>query len=196
LAPEADQSVRLSLARGSSCFTASSPHRWSVVWCSDPHSAEYGIYYIVKDVKGKDGSLQTGLAIVPPKAGDTEDSKVFIGLSREKSEWLAWMPQMVTHRNDEFVFELRTKGGSVELHSDGPDMKAGASLPHTYAPAERERQTKMLPTVSNDRRVPAAEVCPGWRKQCRSVLDDASSERVGHAAPGKDLGICQRARVE
>eukprot|EP01047_Picozoa_sp_COSAG01_P075105 COSAG01_NODE_12765_length_1689_cov_1.267296_2_plen_96_part_00 len=84
------------------------------MWRSDPHSAEYGIYYIVKDVKGKDGSSQTGLAIVPPKAGDDEPGKVFIGLSRDQSEWLAWMPQMVTHRNDEFVFELRSKGGSVD----------------------------------------------------------------------------------
>ena len=77
---------------------------------------EWGLFYIIK----KDKEATWGLSINDEDLTRTEavpaEARV-LGLSADKQDWIIWAPHMVTHRGDEFIFEVRGKFRLEEQYS-------------------------------------------------------------------------------
>ena len=109
----------------------------------DPKEAEYSLVYIVKSGRGGDKhgvSLQD--ASVPPPAGGQETDRLaasdrLLGLSEQEEEWVVWAPHMVTHRNDEFIFEVRGKHNLQAADDDWNAVYEGRTL--TFGTGQRTR---------------------------------------------------------
>jgi hypothetical protein len=81
---------------------------------TNPRAREWGLFYIVK--KDKQGTW--GLSIENEDTSRRDEIPAegrVLGLDSSDKEWLMWAPQMVTHRGDEFIFEVR---GKCRLNED------------------------------------------------------------------------------
>eukprot|EP01045_Picozoa_sp_COSAG04_P019534 COSAG04_NODE_1907_length_5257_cov_9.841411_2_plen_157_part_00 len=110
----------------------------------DPKDTEYSLVYIVKSGRGGDKhgvSLQD--ARVPPAgAGGQEDDRLaasdrLLGLSEQKEEWVVWDMHMVTHRNDEVIFEVRGKHNLQAADDDWNAVYEGRTL--TFGTGQRTK---------------------------------------------------------
>jgi len=111
----------------------------------DPKDAEYSLVYIVKSGRGGDKhgvSLQDASVPPPARAGGQETDRLaasdrLLGLSEQEEEWVVWAPHMVTHRNDEFIFEVRGKHNLQAADDDWNAVYEGRTL--TFGTGQRTR---------------------------------------------------------
>lgn len=138
-----------------------------------PREREWGLFYIIK----KDGDGTWGLSVNEEDVSETEEVPAearVIGLSTSKSEWIVWAPHMVTHRGDEFIFEVRGKCRLSETDS-----------PHEWLEAYEGR------TLSFGKGAVEPDVCG----KCSDICHKITPCGLGTPSDEGDVSIWEEGKV-